>query len=574
MHLSIDKTHIHITPKTLDDIKFLREFPGFYENKCPAIPQIGLNLVKRLVNKNLKFTFDPEVKRFIFSTHPTGIPEGFVFQTPPLPFQELALSTAAYRDNIAFLLDPGLGKTKVALDWLWMKGAKRVVCVCPSPLKRVWVQEIAKHRKEFRPYVINTTILTTELEEAEKVNANFLICSYRIATDGAGFLSHWQPDALIVDESLIKNPSSQRTHALTQLSKTESLKYRALLSGTLINNDPSEVFAPVRFLEPSLFGNSKTNFDREYFILSRPNQNNIRYPISVKETAAEELRNILRLCSIIMRKEEYLSSLPPKNFYPLFIPPSPIQEDLVNQIVENRRFQFGDRPPVIVKNQLTAIGKLLQVENSFYYEPQLDDELDIGLEELFLSQEPKEKKKPSKTEIVYLGESPKANALTKLAMELGNQRGIIWFNYRAELPIILAALKDPYVVVDGKTKDPGQAVEDFNNDPEKRWLVAQARVLNYGVTVLGSEPSEDGILPSFDPNVHLEIFMSLNFSYEVLIQQQDRIHRIGQKYPCDYYFLLTDSRGERRVWEILQNKEDIREFMLASCLGPGVKKND
>lgn len=572
MHLSTNGTFIQINPQNFDDLKFLANFPGFHDNKCPAEKEIGKDLITRLVERKVPFTFDPEVKKIITIEPQRFIPESFHFHTQPLPFQELAIKTAAQRNNIGFLLDPGLGKTKVTLDWLFLKKAERIVCICPSPLKNVWVNEIAKHRPEFRPYIIQTTILTDELEAADAANANFLICSYRIASDGAGFLANWKPDALVVDEALIKNPSSLRTISLTQLSKTESVKYRAILSGTLINNHPGEVFAPVRFLEPSLFGTRKTVFDKEYYHFSKSADK--KFPVALKSGVEAELRKTLRSCSIIMRKEEYLSSLPPKEFHPIFVPVEPKQAQLIEDVRTKGKFVFQGRKPIITTNTLATIGKLLQLENSFYYEPLEDN--DLSLEELFFSEE--KKKGPAKVEIVYLHpktllhETPKAKQLQKLAKELGKKRGIIWYNFKAELPIIKAALdklEDPYLVVDGMTKNPGDVVDQFNDNPDFRWLVAQARVLNYGVTILGSEPSEEKLLPKFDSKVHVEIFMSLNFSYEILIQQQDRIHRIGQENTCEYYYLLADSQGERRVWEILGNKENVREFMLASCLGSG-----
>ena len=561
MLLTTDGKTVYVNPQSLEDISFLKTFPGFYKNTFPADRNVGRNLVQRLLSRKINFSFTPEVKNVINQKVSEDLPVDFKFHTEPLPFQRLALQKAVSRNNVGFLLDPGLGKTKVALDWLFLKKAKRIIVVCPSPLKEVWVEQIQLHRPEFVPYIIETTVLTRELEAAG--DKTFLICSYRTASEGAGFLANWGPDSLIVDEALIKNPSSLRTRSLTQLSQAESIQYRAILSGTLINNDAAEVFAPVRLLERSLFGISNTVFNKEYFVFSR---GETKFPVGLKKGVEEELREVLRSVSIIMRKEQYLSSLPPKHIFPIFVEISDVQQSLISQIREQREFSLPGKKPVIVKSQLTALGKLLQIENYFYYEP--TDEEDVTLEDLFLSGENHRKARRLLEPIVLTSaaDAPKPKRFRELSHQLGGKRGIIWFNFRAELPLILASLDDRYLVVDGNTKSPSKIVTQFNQDPNIRWLVAQARVLNYGVTVLGEELSEDEILPDFSGEVHVEIFFSVNFSYEVLVQQMDRIHRIGQKFPCEYYFLLADSVGERRVWEILQQKQNVREYMLASCL--------
>jgi SNF2 family DNA or RNA helicase len=150
------------------------------------------------------------------------------------------------------------------------------------------------------------------------------------------------------------------------------------------------------------------------------------------------------------------------------------------------------------------------------------------------------------------------------------KRGIIWFNFAAEFELIRAALEKDgfkYLSIQGGDKNIGQKVREFNNNPNYSWLVCQAKSVNYGITVLGTsmeklENSDFEIFPDMTPEVHTEIFYSCNFSLEVYLQQQDRIHRIGQKHNCDYYRIFANTSVEQQIRKALDEKLTIRKEML------------
>lgn len=546
---------IRFSPDNLKELSFLDNFPGTLGGVCPFDSNVLNDIVARLKSSDIKvYTKDLRVKQLAGVQKDETLPSSFKFHTEPLPFQRRAVEWAAPRSNVGFLLSPGLGKTKVCLDWLHFKQPSRILVCCPSPLRDVWIEEAAKHRPEFSPTIVTELVQLEELEDAK-----FLVCSYTIATLREEWFQKWVPEAIVLDESLIKNPDSQRTKSLSALSKVNGVKYRALLSGTLINNHEGEVFAPVNFLEPSMFGKSSYLFKKKYFYFSYPDSEDRSYPKGVKEHYREELRSSLRAVSIVMRKEQYLSSLPEKAFHLHWVKPSESQLQRIRELLSLSKI---DGIPVLANNPLVVLGKLIQLENNFYYKVEKGKEL--ILEELLWGETNKVSKAPRET--IYLSppdENPKMQALAGLTQALGAKRGIIWFNFNAELAQIKATLKEKYLVVDSKTKSASKVVKEFNENPEYRWLVAQARVLNYGFTILG-DPSEDNVLPEFDPHVSVEIFCSLNFSYEVFMQQQDRIHRIGQVHKCEYHLLLSKSKGDETIEAALRSKKGVQEFMLQS----------
>jgi 1-deoxy-D-xylulose 5-phosphate reductoisomerase len=89
---------------------------------------------------------------------------------------------------------------------------------------------------------------------------------------------------------------------------------------------------------------------------------------------------------------------------------------------------------------------------------------------------------------------------------------------------------------------------------------------------MGSESEESdedygkNMFDRFDSKVSDEIFYSVNFSLEVFLQQQDRIHRISQVNDCEYYILLSTSKMDMKVRKALDEKKQLRKEMLVDWI--------
>lgn len=70
------------------------------------------------------------------------------------------------------------------------------------------------------------------------------------------------------------------------------------------------------------------------------------------------------------------------------------------------------------------------------------------------------------------------------------------------------------------------------------------------------------MLLSFDPKVFTEIFYSLSFSAETYSQQQDRVHRYGQKHTCKYYRIFCNTHVEHKIRQAIDDKITLRGEML------------
>lgn len=691
IQLTTDKKYVLFNPENLQERKKLDSFPGLVKQQlqfyCPNKQHVVYNLFNRLQRKIKDIKYTPEIKELIEGDVVIKeIPADFHFHTKPLKHQMIALRFAYTFGNFLNLSEPGLGKTKVTLDYIYLMKFKKSLIVCPKALRFVWEDERETHRPELSVYVVETT--DWEKEASSVLQADVVVVNYDKAISLESYLAKQKFEFIAVDEGLIKNPSTERTKSLTRLSK--GIEYRSIMSGTLVNNSPLDVFAPLRFIEPSLVGESFSKFRDEYALASRHN----RF-ITIGYRNVPEVKEMLASCSVIMTKAEWLKDLPAKRFHHKYIQMEDVQRDYYHKLASNYLLQLENGSEIEVDNPLSVLIKLNQISNGFVYYKDNEEET---LNELYGSDSKPRSKAARKTYVFE--KQPKAEALIRLInseefnrkdkrtfdannrsipgsmagageksgrssstgdnasriraqMGLGSDNGsisnsgqdgsrnytsggvsssdsfdddilrsdrtlldgsgiiprrhdpdnhtseslentngrrqknlgsydqkcsrtdrraIIWFNLAAELEIIervLSEHKISYNVIKGGEKDVGGKVRRFNKDPSIRFLVCQAKTINYGVTIMGtSEDDFDGdYVPEFDPRVSDEIFYSLNFSLEVFLQQQDRIHRIGQTQECNYWLLLTNSKIERTIADRLEEKLICNKEILVDIIG-------
>ena len=248
------------------------------------------------------------------------------------------------------------------------------------------------------------------------------------------------------------------------------------------------------------------------------------------------------------------------------------QKRVFGELQSNYVAHFKDRN-VEVPSALVLAAKQCQVANGFIYYTEspdlLGEELGFFGEGQFRG-EKRKKAPPGKREILYFDEQPKILRIMEyLTGQLSSRRLMIWYNLQAERVLMEEALTEAginFLTIAGGEKDTFGKVRLFNHNIEYTVLLCQAKAVNYGVTVLGhlddSEVDEGQVFLNVDSQVYTQIFMSLNFSLEVFLQQQDRIHRIGQVRACEYFVFLSDFDVERYVYQVLGEKEDVKDSMM------------
>ena len=620
-----DRRNVRFVPESTAEDTILTAFPALYkvrgERFAPAFPSILQNIVGRL-KKKLKTAITTKEKDIVdlLKKEPTllPIPSTFKYFTTPLEHQELALRFLYSRGGGGLLLDPGLGKTKVVLDYIALMDFSKSLIVCPVALRDVWIDEVKTHRPDKTIHVMESTnwdgLLVSAKERAKKwqrllddaepdsdgwkkarnnlrtaereieripvlkdkdlvaaAAADIIVINYNKATinkdlaahsiaTGVDFLTqHFSFGFVALDEALIKAHDTARTKDLLKLAAV--VPYRVIMSGTLINNTALDAFAPIRFLQPALTGMAYGKFDQHYGIKIKPRGKSFSVTIGVSKANMEEIRGILESCSIVMRKEDWLK-LPDKHFHQVRFEMTDIQKAMYSGLVSNYAYALPSGEIVQVDNGLGLLSKVQQIANGFlYYKEQNDDPLEI----LFGGE-----KVDSPRQTYFFEQNPKLDALEDLIDgRISGRKFILWYNCSAEHELLTRffdAKGISHVSVRGGTKNTGAIVRQFNTDPSITVMICQAKAVNYGITVLGRDPEQlegvDEVLPDFSTRVYTHVFYSLNYSLEVFLQQQDRSHRIGQTRDVDYFVLLADCEAENQVYEALQNKMVIRESVL------------
>lgn len=615
MRIQINNTlrRLDVIPDSVADSRFLAVFAGFEKDPTKDVyfAPLKVPVVQSLLRRiKKKYTKDIIASREVLALRDSEfklkeIPKSFKYITTPLLHQEIALRYLYTSRGGGLLLDPGLGKTKIVLDYIKLMRFKKSLIVCPKALLFVWEEEVAKHRPDLKIHVrvsltwdrqlhtinqniknnpkgsvrhrTNIAARTSITNKREKdlrleAEADVVVINYDKAVQGQLYVQdHLKPDFLAIDEGLVKDPTTNRTKALTAIAKRVSSV--VIMSGTLVNNTPLDVYSPVRILEPSLVGSGFKKFQDRYChmcVRKGPGGKILgRFVGSFRDV--DEVREILEATSIIMSKEEWLD-LPSKKFITVPVPMSMEQETAYYDLAHNYITKIGDEY-LEVDSPLTALCKLTQISNGFVY-----TQGDTSGEELMLTKAPSLKvggNTPLPRVTYYFESQPKVEALRTLIEEtLPTRRFILWYNMTAEYGLISSLLDEmgvSYQTIKGGEKRTGDKVKDFNANPETQVLVCQAKSVNYGITVLGTtldalEKSSVEVLPDFDPEIYTEVFYSLNYSLELFIQQQDRIHRIGQTHDVEYYLLTSDNPTDNGVTERLEAKKEVRKAILVDVV--------
>lgn len=575
---SQNKNYVLFINKDHQEYKSLSNFPGLVRIEayfgCPTVLPVAYNLITRLKKAFKNVVISKDVDDWINSPFQLlPIPDSFKYHTTPKDFQEIALRFLFTLGSAGILLDPGMGKSKVILDYIKLRSFKRSFIVCPAALLFVWEDEILRHRPELSYYIVKST--DWEVELPNLLAKDVVIINYDKAVILKHRLKELEVDFIHLDEFLIKDPSTNRTKALTEISR--GILYKAGGSGTLINNSPLDMYCPVRYLQPSLVGYNYSNFMNRYAVVvqskTRDEAQTAR-KVVVGFRNKDEIRSILDSCCIVMTKEKWLK-LPAKHFHDIYVPMSEDQRRAYYGLMRNYYLKLGadqgseKEREVLVDNPLVMLSKLYQISQGFLYFYKEDQ--DQVLSDLFANQEKKAKKKKTDREVFFFKDQPKIQALRKLLeTTLKDRKCMIWFNLDGEFQLIKALLEEmgeSFLSVQGGDSKLGQKVREFNRNPSIKRLVCQAKAVNYGITVLGTKKKdlEEEMIEAFPDvasTVSDQIFYSLNFSLEVFLQQQDRIHRLGQEEECNYYRLFVNNPVEVKLRQTITEKILLKEEML------------
>jgi|TARA_R110000744_G_scaffold6177_5_gene21688 SNF2 family DNA or RNA helicase len=458
----------------------------------------------------------------------------FNFKTTPYEHQKTALEKSWTKENYAFFMEMGTGKTKVAIDNIGLlrihEGITGVLIIAPKSVYTVWAyDEIKKHMSpdiDYSIYIWNVD-KPKRLKEAYKVNKDLTIFCMNVEAlsttrgyKGAiEFLTKHKGMTIIDESTTIKNHKAIRTKNVLKLSGYSH--YKRILTGSPITKSPLDLYTQCGFLSESLLGySSYYTFRNRYCVTHRLDLGGGKYTeIPKYYVHLEELEEKLKTFSYRVTKDECLD-LPPKQYAKRYVEMNEDQERVYRSLKQSAIAVIEDET-VSYNNKLTEIIKLHQVGNGFV--------------------------KTNDSELKEF-KNPKLHALSDL-IEESNGKMIIWANYIYNIENIIKFLQDKYgrisVVANYGAIDSKKrtiAMKRFQEDPECRFFVGNPTTGGFGLTLTAAT------------NV---VYFSNNFNYEVRRQSEDRAHRSGQTKTVLYTDIICKNTLDERILSSLSTKDKL-----------------
>ncbi len=467
----------------------------------------------------------------------------------------------------ALFWEMGTGKTRATIETLKRiretdPKVKMLVIAPISLLEAAWGDDI-KRFSNFNYWNLRKTEAEREDEDTDIFGINyeallskknidqikFVISGY--GAQGYSFM------AVLDESSKIKNHQTQITKLL--LKMTNLFKYRIVMTGTPAANSEMEYWPQMQFAVPGSLGTSMTVF-KNYFFHLRKGSDSQSIPVFMPKQIAHQMFKSGWKYEITPAKREELMRL--------ILPHVHLAKkkdclDLPDQIDEIREVEMApdqarayremEKQLVTeIQNQqiaaplaITKLMKLRQISSGFVYSDNgeaLEISNDGGNYPERISETPK---------IIVKQEfsNPKLRELFDIIEEAGDQPIMIWINFHWEQIKICHELHsrfpDQVVTLSSLTKDKDESIRAFQ-EGRARFLVAHPASAAHGLTFV---------------NCALQIFFSLDFSWEKYEQARARIHRAGQKNNCTYVHILAKNTIDRHILDVLRKKGDAQDLV-------------
>mgnify|MGYP003325914567 CR=1 FL=1 len=470
----------------------------------------------------------------------------YKFKTKPYAHQLSALEKSWDKDEYAYFMEMGTGKSKVLVDnmaMLYDKGKiNAALIIAPKGVYRNWYsQEIPNH---LASHIDNKTVIWTattskakdkEYQQLFKIDydLHILIMNVEAFSTKKGlefatkFLNCHNTIMAIDESTTIKTPTAKRTKAILTLGKLA--KYRRILTGSPVTKSPLDLYTQCNFLHEELLGfNSYYTFRNRYATMIDRNFGGRRVQIVGGYKRLDELSDSLKKFSYRVLKEDCLD-LPPKNWIKRHITLSKEQQKVYDQMKKEALATLNGK----VTSTMTVLTQLMRLHQITCGHFTADD----GTTQLLPN-----------------------NRITELMNILEETEGkaIIWANYQRDVNQIIQHIVKEYgqeSVVDyyGLTpQDERQEnIKKFQNGDECRFLVGTTQTGGYGITLT---------------KANTVIYYSNGYDLEKRLQSEDRAHRIGQKKAVTYIDIICEDTVDEKIVKALREKINIASEVLGEEL--------
>ncbi|KAJ8004397.1 hypothetical protein DPEC_G00135290 [Dallia pectoralis] len=418
-----------------------------------------------------------------------------------MPFQRDGVNFAVSKEGRLLLADDmGLGKTVQAICIAaYYRNEWPLLVVAPSSVRFTWAEAFRRWLPSVQPDSINVVVKGKDNLRCGLVN----IISYDLLSRMDKQQTTNPFNVLIMDEShFLKNMKTARCKAALPLLK--AAKRVILLSGTPAMSRPSELYTQILAVNPSLFPRFH-DFGKRYCD-ARQLQWGWDYSGS---SNLVELKLVLEKSLMLRRlKSDVLSQLPAK------------QRKVVTVTTDGVNSR--------TKSALAAAARqLAQGQN---------------------------KMKEKEALLVFFNHTAEAKIKAIIEyihdmLECGRHKFLVFAHHRCVLDSITQELREKDVSsirIDGSTpsSERQQLCDQFQDTERSCVAVLSITAANMGITLHSAA---------------LVVFAELFWNPGVLIQAEDRVHRIGQTSNVDIHYLVAKGTADDYLWPMIQEKMNVLE---------------
>jgi SNF2 family DNA or RNA helicase len=470
----------------------------------------------------------------------------YKFKTKPYAHQLTALEKSWNKENYAYFMEMGTGKTKVLIDnvaMLYDKGKiDGVLIIAPKGVVKTWYeQELPIHLPD---HIENVSVLwqpNITKTQQEKLDTLFEIDSAvhilvmnveALSTEkGVKFATKFinsHKAMMAIDESTtIKTPTARRTKNIIKIGI--NAKYKRIMTGSPITKNPLDLYTQCEFLDPWLLDfSSYYAFRNRYAEMKTMHVHGRSIQVVDKFQNLGELSDTVKEFSYRVLKEDCLD-LPPKVFIKRHITLTPDQKKVYEQMKKAAMTMLNGK----VTTTMTVLTQLMRLHQITCGYVTADDGTTQQVE---------------------------SNRLNELMSILEETEGkvIIWANYQLSVGEIIQKIikvygKDSYVHYYGLTpqEDRQDFIRKFQNDPKCRFIIGTPQTGGYGITLT---------------QANTVIYYSNGYDLEKRLQSEDRAHRIGQKKTVTYIDLICEDTVDEKIVKALRDKINIASEVMGEEL--------
>ena len=469
------------------------------------------------------------------------------FKSKPYEHQLVALEKSWDKEEFAYFMEMGTGKSKVLIDniaMLYDKGKiNAAMIIAPKGVYRNWLSsEIPTHMPSHIQYKsVLWTASTSKTKDKEyqslfetDYNLHIFIMNVEALSTPKGmtfarkFLSCHNTLIAVDESTTIKTPKAARTKNIISIANLA--KYRRILTGSPITKSPLDLYTQCKFLNEHLLGfSSYYSFQNRYACMVDKWFGGRKVSVIKSYQRLDELSKSIEPFSYRVLKEDCLD-LPDKIYIRREIE---LTEEQLKMYQSMKLVAMAALKGKIVKapHVLTQLMRLHQITCGHVM-------TETG-------------------EIVDI-ENNRLKELINILEEV-ESKVIIWSHYTHDIRKISTELRkiygeDSVVEYYGETDSEirQESIDKFQ-DPRSsvRFFVGNPQTGGYGITLTAASTV---------------IYYSNGYDLEKRLQSEDRAHRIGQKKSVTYIDLIAEKTVDEKIVKALRKKINIASEVLGEDL--------